>query len=1089
MQHTRERDRLKAKAYRERMRQKKQARDSQTDVQIESASCSNGCSQPIRETTPESSITSYDAPTQAVTGPISAANGSARPNPSATGISEQPMGPEEQYAPSSDPVQTRREQTRLRVQRYRERQHRLRLDAATTTSDNLNTVNNNSQDDVLSGLQDLTIDGIPHPKLPIDRPSNASAHDGENRTMESGYEYETEDAHSDLNEGDPSWSYSLDADRASPLSSRVGSPPTEHSHIKICAGLDRFYQASRDQGSETRDRPIDGAIAVYDQLFRLFFSFDCKCSTPPEYDEPCEVHSLAERTQHLQSMLPSMVDIFGKTAAYEPSAHFSKWESFLSQSPVEPLSFKKSQSTLPVASVMVNRSWDIDSIWIGARNLQAIRPPNDFRISFLPSFALNHSREQIIQPHGIDIAKTRHVHFGTFNASSVRFAAFVLFPHAAQGPVSTTSASKNFLSLERQRDFYDQIVMPAVYETIPLPFRQEVPQSYDMVYAKSRSYEEKIGNNRWKRDDQSRAFRLEYKFPARNLARFWDAVVSKANSVTIPTRGGGTAGYFRDPQLFFQAHDLKNTFCQPSLQEVLLQFGDIVLEAFDPHQIDIRSCWLDIGSRDHADEPSRLASTSTGPLTLLWKDRCNHALHERICKLVPESPPDATYYRSFLFRDASTYQSKSKPTRTSNPGNPYSVEPGIIRAKAYNCIKEMFAVMHSDYHIFGSGFLPLLSLSDEMIDDFWTSSHNCQQAPTTQISRSSLLRSWEANKRHLRSILQANILADYGVCKEITFRLETILVMWDRCYFDPEMNPHVGQISRRVSLASDDSEHSPFWILPTQDLKALILTQAARLVLPLDHLFDQALAQQSVETSNTNKGEVSVQLILSLYTAQLLCRLLIHTLNENESIAYDDWIWLNEWVVRDRSDPHRFRLRRQGLGLDKSFAASGMLWIPSETMDWYNGHISLHRLVNLYVPRSPLQSYLASQSNIQSLTTSKVTVEILLLQRLEKIRQLFDGGHRSEGKSLAYDAAKFATQEIARAYNLHLLHKLESIWDRLRAKKGRSHLPPLDILKENMEEVAAQASKKVTAQTIWEIYARGLGNVCFNNFQRLQLFG
>ncbi|KPA35194.1 hypothetical protein FLAG1_12133 [Fusarium langsethiae] len=189
MKHTRERDRLKAKAYRERMRQKKQARDSQTDVQIESASCSNGCSQPIRETTPESSITPYDAPTQAVTGPISAANGSPRPNPSATGISEQPMGREEQYAPSSDPVQTRREQTRLRVQRYRERQHRLRLDAATTTSDNLNTVNNNSQDDVLSGLQDLTIDGVPHPKLPIDRPSNASAHDGENRTMESGYEY------------------------------------------------------------------------------------------------------------------------------------------------------------------------------------------------------------------------------------------------------------------------------------------------------------------------------------------------------------------------------------------------------------------------------------------------------------------------------------------------------------------------------------------------------------------------------------------------------------------------------------------------------------------------------------------------------------------------------------------------------------------------------------------------------------------------------------------------------------------------------------------------------------------------------------
>lgn len=176
-------------------------------------------------------------------------------------------------------------------------------------------------------------------------------------------------------------------------------------------------------------------------------------------------------------------------------------------------------------------------------------------------------------------------------------------------------------------------------------------------------------------------------------------------------------------------------------------------------------------------------------------------------------------------------------------------------------------------------------------------------------------------------------------------------------------------------------------------------------------------------------------------------------------------------MVRDQSDPRRFRLRRQGLGLEKSIAASGMLWVPAETIDWYNGHISLSRLVDTYIPRSPLQSYLVSQSNIQSLTTSKVTVEVLLLQRLEEARQLFDEGHQSEGKELAYDTAKFATQEIARAYNLHLLHKLESIWDRLRAKKGRSNLPPLNRLKQSMKESAAQASRKVTAQTIWEIYA------------------
>ncbi|KAL6405823.1 hypothetical protein AUP68_10962 [Ilyonectria robusta] len=406
-------------------------------------------------------------------------------------------------------------------------------------------------------------------------------------------------------------------------------------------------------------------------------------STPPELDEPLEVHSLVESTQHLQSVLPSLTTILGETASYEPSTYFSQWKLFLSQSPTEPLSFRKAQSAMPSASVTVTRFWDIDSIWIGARSLQAIRPPNDFRLSFLPSFALNHSREQVIQPHGLDIAKTRHIHFGTFNTLSVRFAVFVLFPNAAQGPTSTTSASENSLSLERQKDFYDQIVIPAVYETIPDPFRQEIPQSYDMVYAKSRSFEEKVGNNRWKREDQSRALRLEYTLPAQNVAQFWNSVVRKANSVAVSTRRRSTVAYFRDPQLLFQAHDLKNTLCRSTLQEALLQFGDTVLKAFDPDHVDIRSCWLDIGCRDHADTPACQNSASAGPLTLLWKDRCNRELHDRICKLVPESPPDATYYRSFLFRDAGSYRSKSKSTRNSNPGHPHSTVPAIIRAKAY----------------------------------------------------------------------------------------------------------------------------------------------------------------------------------------------------------------------------------------------------------------------------------------------------------------------------------------------------------------------------------------------------------------------
>jgi hypothetical protein len=83
-------------------------------------------------------------------------------------VSEQPISEDEEFASSNDPILIRREQTRLRVQRYRARQHKLRLEAAAATSDPLNAVGYTSQDDVLYGLQDITVDEVPSPKMPTD---------------------------------------------------------------------------------------------------------------------------------------------------------------------------------------------------------------------------------------------------------------------------------------------------------------------------------------------------------------------------------------------------------------------------------------------------------------------------------------------------------------------------------------------------------------------------------------------------------------------------------------------------------------------------------------------------------------------------------------------------------------------------------------------------------------------------------------------------------------------------------------------------------------------------------------------------------
>ncbi|KAH7116469.1 hypothetical protein EDB81DRAFT_848428 [Dactylonectria macrodidyma] len=251
--------------------------------------------------------------------------------------------------------------------------------------------------------------------------------------------------------------------------------------------------------------------------------------------------------------------------SYDPRAHFPHWQRFLSHQPAEPLSFRKTQAALPQPLVNLKRTWDIDSIWLGATDLAAIRPPSDFHLSFLPPFALNLSTDQVIQPHGLDLVKTRHIPLGSFKTPAVRFSVFIFFPSSARTSGPKPSASSNALSLERQKDLYDNIIIPAAYETIRDPVRQEIPRTFDIAYTKSHSFQEKPGMGRWRADDESRSFNLSYTLPAEDLPLFWRSVVKKANQLRISTQRGEAVAYFERPCLLFQAHDLKNTFTWPSL--------------------------------------------------------------------------------------------------------------------------------------------------------------------------------------------------------------------------------------------------------------------------------------------------------------------------------------------------------------------------------------------------------------------------------------------------------------------------------------------------------------------------------------------
>ncbi|KAH7236688.1 hypothetical protein BKA59DRAFT_559814 [Fusarium tricinctum] len=321
-----------------------------------------------------------------------------------------------------------RARTRLRVQKYRDRLHRLRIPP---TLPSVGCTDGLALDPSRESNSGTIIEN--HQSQSLARASGPSA---------SIYRVEADP------QTHPERSCACSSQHASGL---VASDVDENRNET----LDSFIEALRHQDNELRSGFFDSHETAYDQAFRIFFHSKCKCENDFEVNEPEYTCSLRESVQYLQSCLPSLPTVFGEAGSYDPGSFFRQWRDFLSNKPDQPLSFRKSQMQLLPENepeLVLCRQWDIDSIWLGATGLQAIRPPNNFRLSFLPSLALNLSCDQVVQPHGLDLARTRHIKFGTFNTHSVHFSVFLFFPCAAP---DSTSVTRNALSLERQKDLYD----------------------------------------------------------------------------------------------------------------------------------------------------------------------------------------------------------------------------------------------------------------------------------------------------------------------------------------------------------------------------------------------------------------------------------------------------------------------------------------------------------------------------------------------------------------------------------------------------------------------------------------------------------
>ncbi|KAF5589545.1 hypothetical protein FPCIR_6748 [Fusarium pseudocircinatum] len=407
------------------------------------------------------------------------------------------------------------------------------------------------------------------------------------------------------------------------------------------------------------------------------------------------------------------------------------------------------------------------------------------------------------------------------------------------------------------------------------------------------------------------------------------------------------------------SHDLKNAFSRETLQEALGLFQETVLQVLDPVHLDIRSCWLDIGFRDHAACSGPQAPSGPEPCTLLWNRRCHDHLHEKLSQVNPSTPLEADYFQGFLLRDIADYQSKATSIRASNPGRREQGDPSIIRFKAYNCIKEQVSVMFNSYNIFRSGYLLLLALNKDIIKSLSSMSEGGYGAPVTLMSRCSLLKAWKANKRHVRAI---------------------------------------------------------------SDMKS-----------------------------------------------RLFCRLLMHCLHSERRFLYDNWNWQSRWAVKN-GQKRRSKLERRGLGIGDSVITSGMPWIPQHCMDWSGGHIALETLVQIYLPRNPVHIRFIYQPNVQFFTANKVSVAHCLQQWVQEARLEFGRGHRQRAEKLVESITRLAVEEVARAYHLHMLSKVQQYWSRVLPQKKLKALPYIRHLRQSQEESVTEVGRIVTAQTIWEIY-------------------
>ena len=242
----------------------------------------------------------------------------------------------------------------------------------------------------------------------------------------------------------------------------------------------------------------------------------------------------------------------------------------------------------------------------------------------------------------------------------------------------------------------------------------------------------------------------------------------------------------------------------------------------------------------------------------------------------------------------------------------------------------MFATPFKGYSPFQNSQFEALGYSQELLER-WYSINSTKGMRPDAAKRRQLLEAYTTTKRRLSSTLRDSKNENYGVRQEYRITMELLRAL-DEGDVDAVELPASSVADGQG--AADGAAHTPYWVLPTNEVNAFAAAEMNRWLFSLEVIIGRVSAGHDGRPAASQEE----QLINGVMVSALVRVLRMSTGTDPSSHPS---MWLGERREREREesdasdeDVEGERSRRQGLNLRACVKENGMAWFPVDPIHW-----------------------------------------------------------------------------------------------------------------------------------------------------------